>query len=139
MECREHECDFYLAFRQNTDNSTYLDFDLWGKTTGWVAIGFSLTPNMVSHLNTHTHTHIRTCSHASSAHSIQQNANAHTHHVQKGADVFGCSVVEGEGEGEGGAFIDSWNINSTHWSERDIQQDVCGHYFQRNDSSIHCM
>jgi hypothetical protein len=40
-------CDFFLGINTNSENSSYLDFTLEGKAKGWVAVGFSKTPNMV--------------------------------------------------------------------------------------------
>ena len=42
-----HGCDFFLGINTNSENTSYLDFTLEGKAKGWVAVGFSKTPNMV--------------------------------------------------------------------------------------------
>ena len=41
-------CNFFLGINTNSENSSYLDFTLEAKVKGWVAIGFSKTPDMVS-------------------------------------------------------------------------------------------
>ena len=40
-------CNYFLGINTNNKNSNYLDFTLEGKAKGWVAVGFSKTPNMV--------------------------------------------------------------------------------------------
>ena len=40
-------CNYFLGINTNNKNSSYLDFTLEGKAKGWVAVGFSKTPNMV--------------------------------------------------------------------------------------------
>ena len=39
--------DFYLGSRVNDDNDNFMDFQMEGKTNGWVAIGFSTSKSMV--------------------------------------------------------------------------------------------
>ena len=41
------QCDFFLGINTNSESGNYLDFTLEGKAKGWVAVGFSKTPNMV--------------------------------------------------------------------------------------------
>ena len=45
--CDPDRCDYFLGISPNSGNSSYLDFYLVGRATGWVAVGFSLTANMV--------------------------------------------------------------------------------------------
>lgn len=40
-------CDYFLGIDTNSGNSSLLDFTLEAKAEGWVAVGFSKTPNMV--------------------------------------------------------------------------------------------
>ena len=42
-----NECKYFVGFNTNTENSTLLEITLMGKATGWIAVGFSKTPNMV--------------------------------------------------------------------------------------------
>ena len=46
--CNPDDCDYFLGVDTNSGNSSYLDFYLVGRATGWVAVGFSPTANMVS-------------------------------------------------------------------------------------------
>ena len=41
-------CTYFVGLRVNEANDSYLDVYLSGVATGWVAIGFSKTANMVS-------------------------------------------------------------------------------------------
>ena len=43
----KHTCDVFVGINSNGKDSNVLDFTLEGKAKGWVAIGFSKTPNMV--------------------------------------------------------------------------------------------
>ena len=49
--CTGVQCDYYIAIRTNPMNENYLDFLLEGNATGWLAIGFSDTANMVPTYN----------------------------------------------------------------------------------------
>ena len=67
-------CTYFVGLVVNANDSDYLDFYLSGAATGWVAIGFSPSPSAV-----------RVCAAACSpAVSLL--------HLQRGADVVGCSV-----------------------------------------------
>lgn len=41
------KCEYFLGINTNSKDSSLLDFALEGKASGWVAVGFSKTPNMV--------------------------------------------------------------------------------------------
>ena len=41
------KCDYFLGINTNSKDSTLLDVTLVGKANGWVAVGFSQTPDMV--------------------------------------------------------------------------------------------
>ena len=43
------DCLYFAGLRVNPNNSAYLDVYLAAEAEGWVAIGFSESPNMVSH------------------------------------------------------------------------------------------
>ena len=45
--CDQSECDYFLGISSNRDNNDLLDFTLEGVAEGWIAVGFSKTPNMV--------------------------------------------------------------------------------------------
>lgn len=45
--CGQSQCDYFVGINNNPDYENLLDFTLEGNTKGWVAIGFSTTPNMV--------------------------------------------------------------------------------------------
>ena len=42
-----HTCDVFVGINGNSKDSSMLDFTLEANAKGWVAIGFSKTPNMV--------------------------------------------------------------------------------------------
>ena len=42
-----HTCDIFVGINSNSQDSNMLDFTLEANAKGWVAIGFSKTPNMV--------------------------------------------------------------------------------------------
>ena len=46
--CDPDDCRFFVGIDTNEEDPSFLDFYLVGKATGWVAVGFSETPNMVS-------------------------------------------------------------------------------------------
>ena len=46
--CDPDNCDYFVGIDTNQKDPSFLDFYLVGKTTGWVAVGFTKTPNMVS-------------------------------------------------------------------------------------------
>lgn len=46
--CDPSHCDYFLAIDTNPNNNDgLLDFTLEGTARGWLAVGFSKTPNMV--------------------------------------------------------------------------------------------
>lgn len=45
------KCDYFLGINTNSKSSSSLDMTLVGKASGWVAVGFSKTPNMVRSYN----------------------------------------------------------------------------------------
>ena len=45
--CDPSNCDYYLGIRTNDEDPEFLDFMMVGKAQGWIAIGFSLKPDMV--------------------------------------------------------------------------------------------
>lgn len=47
---RASECDVYVEITANSSDTRYLDIYLEGVADGWVAVGFSKTASMVSHL-----------------------------------------------------------------------------------------
>eukprot|EP00731_Ephydatia_muelleri_P018005 Em0011g45a len=44
--CDPSNCDYYLGIRTNDEDPEFLDFMMVGKAQGWIAIGFSLKPDM---------------------------------------------------------------------------------------------
>ena len=96
-------CDFFLGINTNSENSNYLDFMLEGKAKGWVAVGFSKTPNMVCRLHL-------------SLKVIMQNT--WTLNLQPTADVLGCNVYS---DGSAAA-IDTWNPSGTKTNVLDKDQ-----------------
>lgn len=46
--CSPSDCDFFIGIDTNTANPDFLDIYMEGSTQGWVAVGFSDSPNMVS-------------------------------------------------------------------------------------------
>lgn len=40
-------CDFFLGINTNSEDDSFLDFKLEGKSKGWIAVGFTKTPDMV--------------------------------------------------------------------------------------------
>ena len=47
--CNRSDCDYFLGINSNNDDDDLLDFTLEGRADGWIAVGFSRTPNMVGH------------------------------------------------------------------------------------------
>lgn len=47
-DCAPSECDIFVGIDTNAGDSNYLDIYLEGEADGWVAVGFSSTPSMVS-------------------------------------------------------------------------------------------
>ena len=47
-DCVPSQCQVFVGVDTNSGNSGYLDFYLEGEANGWVAVGFSATPSMVS-------------------------------------------------------------------------------------------
>ena len=45
--CQRSECSFFLGINTNKQNNQFLDFVVEGKAEAWVAVGFTLTPDMV--------------------------------------------------------------------------------------------
>ena len=41
-------CDFFAAVRRSPENAAYVDFYLEAAGAGWVALGWSTSPDMVS-------------------------------------------------------------------------------------------
>ena len=46
--CAPSACDVFVGIDTNSGNSDFLDIYLEGEADGWVAVGFSSTPSMVS-------------------------------------------------------------------------------------------
>ena len=44
------KCDVFVAIDTNAGDPAFLDIYLEGTADGWVAVGFTDTPDMVSHL-----------------------------------------------------------------------------------------
>ncbi len=49
--CSRADCDLFIGIDTNTGDNGFLDIYMEGTTEGWVAVGFSETPNMVSKIN----------------------------------------------------------------------------------------
>ena len=49
-DCVVSECDIFVAIDTNAGDPNFLDIYLEGTAEGWVAVGFTDTPSMVSHL-----------------------------------------------------------------------------------------
>lgn len=45
--CQRSECSFFLGINTNKQNNQFLDFVVEGRAEAWVAVGFTLTPDMV--------------------------------------------------------------------------------------------
>ena len=45
--CDPAQCDYFLGISTNPYDDDLLDFTLEGTAGGWIAVGFSKTPNMV--------------------------------------------------------------------------------------------
>ena len=46
--CYQPLCDYFVSISTNSADENRLDFTLEGKAEGWLAIGFSKSPNVVS-------------------------------------------------------------------------------------------
>ena len=46
--CSRASCDLFIGIDTNTGDNGFLDIYMEGTAEGWVAVGFSETPNMVS-------------------------------------------------------------------------------------------
>ncbi len=46
--CSRADCDLFIGIDTNTGDNGFLDIYMEGTAEGWVAVGFSETPNMVS-------------------------------------------------------------------------------------------
>ena len=46
--CARSSCDFFFAVQVNADNSSFLDLYMEGNANGWLALGFTTSPNMAS-------------------------------------------------------------------------------------------
>ena len=46
--CSRASCDLFIGIDTNTGDDGFLDIYMEGTAAGWVAVGFSETPNMVS-------------------------------------------------------------------------------------------
>ena len=46
--CEVGACNTYIGIDTNLGNSDYLDIYMEGDTQGWIAVGFTKSPNMVS-------------------------------------------------------------------------------------------
>ena len=44
--CQQSQCDYFVGINPST-NKNLIDITLEGRSEGWVAVGFSKTPNMV--------------------------------------------------------------------------------------------
>jgi hypothetical protein len=49
--CKQSECEYFVGINTNPEDDRFLDFTLEGQAEGWVAIGFSDTPNMVTKIS----------------------------------------------------------------------------------------
>jgi hypothetical protein len=49
-DCVVSECNVFVAIDTNAGDSAFLDIYIEGEAEGWVAVGFTDTPSMVSHL-----------------------------------------------------------------------------------------
>ena len=47
QNCVQSSCDFFVGISDDMNDSGVLHFTLEGKAKGWIAVGFSKTPNMV--------------------------------------------------------------------------------------------
>ena len=45
--CDPSQCDYFLGISTNANDDNLLDFTLESSAQGWVAVGFSKTPDMV--------------------------------------------------------------------------------------------
>ena len=45
--CSPGQCTIFVGIDTNAGNSDYLDIYMEGESQGWVAVGFTATPNMV--------------------------------------------------------------------------------------------
>ena len=45
--CQLADCNVFVGIDTNVDNPTFLDITMQGVADGWLAVGFSLTQNMV--------------------------------------------------------------------------------------------
>ena len=45
--CRDRECDYIVRIQRDEQDNNLLLFKMEGDAQGWVAVGFSPTPNMV--------------------------------------------------------------------------------------------
>ena len=52
--CRREDCDYFVGIGPEEKDHNLLHFVLEGKAKGWVAIGFSPTPNMVGISSNHS-------------------------------------------------------------------------------------
>lgn len=46
--CAPSDCDIFVGIDTNTGNPDFLDIYMEGSAEGWVAVGFSDSPNMVT-------------------------------------------------------------------------------------------
>ncbi len=58
--CSRASCDLFIGIDTNTGDDGFLDIYMEGTAAGWVAVGFSETPNMVSKLD-HKYVYLLLC------------------------------------------------------------------------------
>ncbi len=58
--CSRASCDLFIGIDTNTGDDGFLDIYMEGTAEGWVAVGFSETPNMVSKLD-HKYVYLLLC------------------------------------------------------------------------------
>ena len=109
--CDPDDCDYFLGVDTNSGNSSYLDFYLVGEATGWVAVGFSPTANMVSG---HSLPCWAVCVRVSISCitvslSLFPTLSRPLPPLQLDADVLGCSV---DRNGDNPLVIDTYNPGS---------------------------
>ena len=47
--CTGHQCKYFVGIHRDESDRNLVDFTLEGNATGWIAVGFSLTPTMVKY------------------------------------------------------------------------------------------
>ncbi len=119
--CSRASCDLFIGIDTNTGDNGFLDIYMEGTAAGWVAVGFSETPNMV-------------CIHNIIAHYY--NIHLYLCSSQFSADVVSCNR-----QGDTIVAIDGWNQASpARASNRDTIQDVTlfSSSFDANTTRLSC-